>query len=118
MVRPRALAIILLTFLVVDGGITASVFPRDVAFSIALWVGATAVAVILVSLIIRLAGVVEAPLVGGVVALCLGVLQLTIFVAAIGHIVGIVAGAGVVAVTAFGIAENFGTLIDSPKQGG
>ena len=116
MVRPRALAVILLAFLVVDGAITGFAFPRDVAFSIALWVGASAAAVILISLVIRLAGVVEAPFVGGMVALCLGVLLLVILVGTIGHIAGIVAGTVVVALLAIGIVENVDKLVQSSNR--
>ena len=115
MMTPRACALIIIVFLVIDGSLTAYTAPRDVAFSIALWAGATAVAVIPVSLVIRFAGVVKAPLVGGMVALCLGVLLLVIFVGAIGHIAPIVATAGFVALAAFSLVENVDKLLDPSK---
>ena len=119
MIRPRALAMILLAFLVVDGGITAIMFPRDVVFSIALWGFATALAIVALSALMHAGGMKEkSVLVVCVVALCLLVLAITVFAGASGHIAVIALATILIVVAAGCIIEGLTKLLASPAQTG
>ena len=119
MVSPPAFVLILIAFLVVDGGVTASVFPRNVAFSIALWAFATAFAVAGLSALMQVVGMKKsAVLVTCVVALCLFVLTLTVFAAATGHIAVIALTSIFILSAAGGIITALKALLSYPAQTG
>ena len=119
MISPPAFVLILIAFLVVDGGVTGSVFSRNVAFSITLWTLATGLAVVGLAAFMQVAGMKKIPvLVTCAVALCFFILALAIFAAATVHIALIALASIFILAAAGGIITTLKALLSYPAQTG